>query len=678
MLLTAALGSAGACGDDGGGSGGGGPQSCQVAAQCDDGDPCSIDRCGDDGICAADPAPTGLAPEQEVGDCKQVFCEDGRATDVEDVFDVEDDRESCTIDRCDGDNVVHTPLDDGAFCEVGRGSGTCQDEKCVVPCTASTAATVCDDLNPCTQDGCIGEDTVGVCKHGVFSGPTPGVSQNIGDCHEQRCVEGVDTDVVDDFDVPDDGNDCTVDTCVSGTPLTEPAAAGTLCNGDYVCDSDGVCVECLSVADCPDDDDSSPCYVPACEDGQCTQDYAPAGTPLPAESQSEGDCAFYVCDDFGSSTAQPDPDDVPENSNPCTIVSCSGSSPSYDPLPQGTSCPGGECDGNGSCCQPLDCDQLGVECGPATTCGGTIQCGGCDGGETCEDGVCCGAPRTCEEMGKNCGNFTGCGQDLECGTCDLDDQCGASIANVCGCTDGIQNQGELGVDCGGPCLAGCDEGTPCTLGDDCDSGFCIEGVCCDDICNGTCRSCLEAKTGSPDGTCDDVTTGTDPDVECTQDGVATCDRTGFCEGGACQLYPAGTECSASTCIGSTETSADTCNGTGTCVDSGSVTCDAGYVCSGDTCQSCSDGMMNGSEVDVDCGGGGTCAGCEAGSPCPNGASDCANGQCVDGFCCDTTCTGLCLSCGLANFEGTCSPRPQGSGAEECPGNQTCDGSGACN
>ncbi len=672
---------AGACGDDGGGAGGGGPSTCQVAAQCDDGDPCSIDRCGDEGLCAADPAPTGVAPEQEVGDCQQVFCEDGRARYVEDTFDVEDDLESCTIDRCDGDRVVHTPLDEGASCEVGRGSGTCQDETCIVPCTATTAATACDDLNPCTQDGCIGEGPTGVCKHGVFSGPTPGANQNVGNCHEQRCVEGVDTDVVDDFDVPDDGNDCTQDSCVAGTPLIEPASAGTSCEGDYVCDGDGICVQCLSVADCPALGAGSTCYVPACEQGQCIQGYAELGTPLPPDYQYEGDCAFNVCDGFGSTTGQPEPDDLPNDQNPCTADSCSGASPLYELLDPGTPCGSGRvCDELGSCCQPYDCDQFGAECGTIDNgCGETIQCGGCDGTDTCEGNVCCGAPRTCDEMGKNCGPFTGCGQDLDCGECDAGDTCGVSVANECGCTDGIQNQGETGVDCGGPCLQGCGEGSPCGLSGECASGFCFDSVCCDVDCSGTCRACVESKTGSPDGTCDAVTTGSDPDAECTADPVPSCDRTGFCEAGACQLQPAATECGPSSCVGNLEVSADACNGTGTCVDSGSVTCGGTYICAGDSCQSCSDNVINGTEVDVDCGGGAPCAGCGPGSPCPNGGTDCANGLCVDGVCCESTCTGLCVSCGLAGTEGTCSPRPPGADPDaECPGNQSCNGSGSCN
>lgn len=88
------------------------------------------------------------------------------------------------------------------------------------------------------------------------------------------------------------------------------------------------------------------------------------------------------------------------------------------------------------------------------------------------------------------------------------------------------------------------------------------------------------------------------------------------------------------------------NGDETDVDCGGSTCAAcgdgsscsagsdctSGVCSGGTCQaaSCSDGVQNGSETDIDCGGG-VCAPCGLGQNCSNGG-DCATGTCSAGIC----------------------------------------------
>ncbi|MBX7173068.1 MAG: PqqD family protein [Pyrinomonadaceae bacterium] len=53
--------------------------------------------------------------------------------------------------------------------------------------------------------------------------------------------------------------------------------------------------------------------------------------------------------------------------------------------------------------------------------------------------------------------------------------------------------------------------------------------------------------------------------------------------------------------------------------------------------------------------------------------------CVDGVCCNSSCTGLCQSCNLAGRVGTCSFVPNGQDPDgECGGAAiTCNGTGAC-
>jgi hypothetical protein len=57
-------------------------------------------------------------------------------------------------------------------------------------------------------------------------------------------------------------------------------------------------------------------------------------------------------------------------------------------------------------------------------------------------------------------------------------------------------------------------GAACAINLECISGHCVDGVCCATACAGLCVACSSAKTGAADGTCTDVTPGTDPDDEC--------------------------------------------------------------------------------------------------------------------------------------------------------------------
>ncbi len=70
----------------------------------------------------------------------------------------------------------------------------------------------------------------------------------------------------------------------------------------------------------------------------------------------------------------------------------------------------------------------------------------------------------------------------------------------------------------------------------------------------------------------------------------------------------------------------------------------------------------------------------------NAVAVCEGLACVDGYCCDQACDGVCENCGLAGTEGTCSPYgtladPEGectqTAAASCGTTGWCDGAGAC-
>jgi hypothetical protein len=94
---------------------------------------------------------------------------------------------------------------------------------------------------------------------------------------------------------------------------------------------------------------------------------------------------------------------------------------------------------------------------------------------------------------------------------------------------------------------------------------------------------------------------------------------------------------------------------------------------------CVNGMVDGSESAVDCGGA-DCAGCAQGQSCTTG-DDCETGYCADGVCCDGACGGVCESCVMATTgqpDGECHLIAQGTDPEdECSLADVCNGAGDC-
>lgn len=64
----------------------------------------------------------------------------------------------------------------------------------------------------------------------------------------------------------------------------------------------------------------------------------------------------------------------------------------------------------------------------------------------------------------------------------------------------------------------------CAADFQCDSGFCSDGVCCDNACDSLCESCVLAGS---EGLCTFISLGQDPDNECTNEDVCGGDGTCF-------------------------------------------------------------------------------------------------------------------------------------------------------
>jgi hypothetical protein len=226
-------------------------------------------------------------------------------------------------------------------------------------------------------------------------------------------------------------------------------------------------------------------------------------------------------------------------------------------------------------------------------------------------------------------------------------------------------------------------GSPCACGQACQSGLCVDGVCCNSACTGTCQRC-----NLPDrpGLCGPIPAGLPPAVpgQCQQDPVAGCGLDGTCDGnGGCRKYPDGTECQAGTCQGNAVVGAKICQG-GSCREGSNTFCSP-YGCDtsrGRCFARCSDGSQcDGRECkDTSCGKK------PLGAVCGD-ASECASGSCADGVCCNLPCSGACFSCNQVGKMGACSPTAAGSPDPHgvcksepragCGMSGTCNGQGGC-
>jgi hypothetical protein len=151
------------------------------------------------------------------------------------------------------------------------------------------------------------------------------------------------------------------------------------------------------------------------------------------------------------------------------------------------------------------------------------------------------------------------------------------ITCVTACTDGVKNGTETGVDCGGGTCPACPSGQGCTVAGDCQSGICTAGLCAASSCT------------------DGIKNGTETGVDC---------------GGSCATHCA----NGIACGVNGDCTSGFCNPTT-------------HLCAA---ASCTDGSKNGTETDVDCGGG-ACPACGSGKTCSvNG--DCSSGNCTGGVC----------------------------------------------
>jgi hypothetical protein len=307
------------------------------------------------------------------------------------------------------------------------------------------------------------------------------------------------------------------------------------------------------------------------------------------------------------------------------------------------------CAGAAECCDALPCPEgqlckAGV-CQAAPSSG---DAGGCRGSEcplpenivplpepSCDDSAL--GP---EEADIDCGGV--CGSTCRAGqACRADADCSAGLfcpasssrCSAVSCGDGVRNGAELLIDCGGGECPGCADGTACSTAADCRSGVC-DGAgrcaapsCTDGVkngdevdadCGGSCPDCAPGRACSAGGDCQ---SGVCSAGGCAP-GLSQCCKAATCTDGVANANESDVDCGGRCPDCATGRA---CNAGGDCL---SQVCGTGGCAAGVArcCQapSCADGTRNGLEIDVDCGGG--CALCPVNALCTQ------NDQCQSGFC----------------------------------------------
>lgn len=229
---------------------------------------------------------------------------------------------------------------------------------------------------------------------------------------------------------------------------------------------------------------------------------------------------------------------------------------------------------------------LGTACSAATA----SQCGS----GKCVDGHCCDSA--------SCGSCQSCTS--------------GSCSPVTSGEDSDTCTGSSTCDATGACKT--KVGQPCTATTPCLGGNCVDGVCCDSACNGSCEYC----NGSSPGTCSFIT-GT------PKTGHPACAGSGSCQGtctgskATCTLPDNATVCRQPSCNATSgvATNEGRCDGQGACKpDVSTVNCTP-YICGAAAClTSCSSPAQ-----------------CVSGLACINGACQgCPTGQTL----CGNTCVNL--------------------------------------
>ncbi len=570
--------------------------------------------------------------------------------------------------------------------------------------------------NPCRPGTC---GTGKNCEYSVLDGvAAPDSLQTAADCKAVFCTAGVAAEQEDPADVANDGNPCTTDACVNGSPMNTALPDGSICQQGTksgFCKNNLCQVACATNTDC---DDMNPCTEEFCNSAISTCSYTKLdGVPTPGFSQIAGDCKVQSCI-AGVDTSLNDDADIKDDGNPCTTDLCNGGTPVNAPLPERTLCmPGGTdvCSSFGVCVQCVVADDcvniVETECekrscvnnkceiayqGQTTLASPVLQtardcrkvvCSGManpptvtinddsdlpDDGNPCTKNLCtngmpvnppevvnlpCGGSNICDGSG----HCVGCNTPADCVMLPPDDFCKkrTCINQVCGLSftpNGTDlDMGQVAGDCKVLECDGMGNVKTSVLTTDVP----VDGKqCTNDVCS------IQGVPSNPNSPINTV---------CNENGNNTCDGAGACK-----------KSNGTACVTPTECVSTFCADGVCCSNACTTDCRACNLAgSMGTCSTVPKGSDDGSctGATISCNTDGTCDK-EIGGSCSN-SNECLNGNCRDSFCCDGPCNSLCQACSSAKtggMSGTCGPVLAGTDPDnECAtqAQNSCGQTGFC-
>ena len=543
----------------------------------------------------------------------------------------------CTGGICDLPAPLGTTCGADPECASGQCTdGVCCESECLGICRKCKPTGRCENLPAGTEEAGDCPDASETC------GPDGGCKKATGetcnsntDCANARCV--------DNRCCPELCNgEC--ESCATGVCLgvTSPATDLATCPAPGLCAGRGNCVNATNGVCAVDGD---------CSSNECIT-LAP-GIGFCCASACTGDCRSCVRNGNGTCS------DVVAAENPGICEGtrwCDGAKSCVTKV--GMSCAAGETCAPGTWCETGTCQPL-VGLG-----GLCVNGGSCAGGLPCVDGRCCenGCADECES----------CNQASALGRCE-------PLANFA--TDPMCLAGEVCSRAAGGCAFATGKG--CAADDECASGYCVDSLCCNRACDGTCESCAAA------GICALVTNAEAP--RCGDD--FACNNAGACSLAAGRPCLDATDCASGSCGPGDVCCAVGCDGQcercevdGSCTEALNHEENLGRC---DDFQWCDDGLCVGKNNlcgrDTDCAtdyfcGAGTCTpdkslgeDCLAAAAGDDPNDQCASGFCASGICCESECDGICQICWFDEFPGQCIPAPTG----DDPGN-LCGVGMACN
>jgi hypothetical protein len=507
----------------------------------------------------------------------------------------------------------------GGVCKSGAdcASTVCQDDLCK---DASCGDLQMDGME--TDVDC-GGMTCGTCGTGKKCGVAADCASNV--CKAGVCQAPTSTDTF--------KNDSETDVDCGGALLA---------NGQHNPDSDGAPVckvgkGCLIGSDCADG---------VCATGPVLVDNLDAG--LEAAAKADAGAGKLTCQ---PATAQ----DGVKNSTE-TDVDCGGHflmdgsvNPASDGAPTcaatkacvlKTDCQSDVCTA-GICQSPAANDTVQNDSETDVDCGGGFLAGGAvnsasDGAKPCADTLKCVLGTDCVNLVCATGSVGSSGStDGKPIDCPAGQSCTCQPASP---TDGVKNDSETDIDCGGALLVDgttnpASDGAPvcqfaatpapgCLLGLDCNAGVCNDGVQNVPNCpvGSTC-------TCQPPSTDDGVKNGGETDIDCGgadtvpgSDGAAPCPTGDVCVAGS---------------------------------DCDSLVCKPNFTCAA---PSPTDGITNGDETDVDCGGA-TTVGSDAAPKCIDQKMCLLDADCLSGTCTAITANAIQRCVGAPSCKGAYDPAP---------------------